>query len=264
MCFNGWNETEPLPEKAIERVEMLKAILMSRATGSGFDADRRYGELRRLLLADAVFRDLLPRFIKTHTTLSEFWSMIKGVSPNYAGRREFLRKEFEPAIDFLEARENGECPISIAPIQSFDSTHVRQGWDKCLARVDGDPEGAITAARALLESLCKHILEALSPAQNHDAHDLVELYKLTSETLGLAPSQHTVEAFKKILGGCTAVVYNLATLRNRLGDAHGRAPGGIRPAARHSRLAVNLAGSMAVFLIETFEDRQVRKDNAVS
>jgi len=50
----------------------------------------------------------------------------------------------------------------------------------------------------------------------------------------------------------------LATLRNGLGDAH--APNRpVRPLPRHATLAVNLAGTMASFLVETW---QARKEKA--
>ena len=47
----------------------------------------------------------------------------------------------------------------------------------------------------------------------------------------------------------------LGTLRNRLGDAHGQGKKTVRPAARHAELAINLAGSVALFLVETWESR---------
>jgi hypothetical protein len=36
-----------------------------------------------------------------------------------------------------------------------------------------------------------------------------------------------------------------------MGDAHGRGAGAVRVEARYARLAVNLAGAMATFLVET-------------
>lgn len=54
-----------------------------------------------------------------------------------------------------------------------------------------------------------------------------------------------------ILGGCSAVVNGLGTLRNKLGDAHGQGKIPVTPAARHAELAVNLAGSLALFLVST-------------
>jgi len=75
--------------------------------------------------------------------------------------------------------------------------------------------------------------------------------------LNLAPSQHTAVVFKQILGGCQCVVEGLGTLRNRLSDAHGKGRTAVRPASRHAGLAVNLAGAMASFLIETWGTRNV-------
>jgi hypothetical protein len=55
-------------------------------------------------------------------------------------------------------------------------------------------------------------------------------------------------------------VNGLGTLRNKLGDAHGRPPGHGRPGARHATLAVNLAGAMAMFLVETFQANATRPE----
>jgi hypothetical protein len=45
-------------------------------------------------------------------------------------------------------------------------------------------------------------------------------------------------------------------MRNRLSDAHGRRRTAARPLERHANLAVNLAGAMATFLVETLEARK--------
>jgi Abortive infection C-terminus len=124
-----------------------------------------------------------------------------------------------------------------------------------LERRASDPEGAITSARALLETVCKHVLDDLGIGYDESA-DLPKLYRLTSEALKVAPSQHTEHVFKQILGGCTAVVEGLGSLRNRLGDAHGGGRSRVKPAARHAQLAVNLAGAMTSFLVATWEARK--------
>jgi hypothetical protein len=76
--------------------------------------------------------------------------------------------------------------------------------------------------------------------------------KTAAERLHIAPSQHTEDAFKRILGGCTSVVEGLGTLRNKIGDAHGKGGKPVRAAPRHAQLAVNLAGAMATFIVETW------------
>jgi hypothetical protein len=81
------------------------------------------------------------------------------------------------------------------------------------------------------------------------------LYKAVSGELGLAPAAYPEDAFRQILGGCHSVIVGLGSLRNKVGDAHGSGRKLYRPATRHATLAVNLAGSMALFLIETHEAR---------
>jgi hypothetical protein len=58
---------------------------------------------------------------------------------------------------------------------------------------------------------------------------------------------------KRILGGATSVFEGLGSLRNKIGDAQGQGRRPIRPSARHAQLAVNLAGAVATFLIDTRE-----------
>jgi hypothetical protein len=100
--------------------------------------------------------------------------------------------------------------------------------------------------------VCKHILDGAG-ANYDESADLPKLYGLTSRHLYLSPRQHTEQLFKQILGGCQTVVEGLGALRNRLSDAHGKGAAGVRPAARHAELAVNLAGTMATFLLQTWE-----------
>ncbi len=90
----------------------------------------------------------------------------------------------------------------------------------------------------------------------YGTEDLPKLYRKVAEVLSLAPEQHTEPIFKAILGNCQSVVNHLASLRNRVGDAHGKGGRPVRPGPRHAALAVNLAGAMAAFLVETWIARQ--------
>lgn len=140
-------------------------------------------------------------------------------------------------------------------LAKLNADHVHQEWVKAQGRVARDPEGAITAARTILESVCKSILDEMGVGYDESA-DLPKLYGTTAQNLSLAPSQHTEEIFKQILGGCFSVVNGLAGLRNRLSDAHGRSKHTAKPGRRHAELAVNLAGSVATFLVGTWAARK--------
>lgn len=138
-------------------------------------------------------------------------------------------------------------------LNEYSYSEIHAVWSKAIQRKTGDPEGAITLARTLIESVCKHILDDIGVEYNKTNIELSELYKLLASELNLAPSQHEEQLFKQILGGCSGIVNGLGTLRNKLGDAHGPERKKVKPQARHAELAVNLSGAMCTFLVETYE-----------
>lgn len=109
-------------------------------------------------------------------------------------------------------------------------------------------------ARTLLEDVCLHLLDRMG-APHNPKDDLPKLYHRLATLLNLAPAGHVEEIFKIILGSATSLVGALGRLRNEVGDAHGQGPGGWRPAARHATLAVNMAGGMALFLVQTWRQQ---------
>jgi hypothetical protein len=84
---------------------------------------------------------------------------------------------------------------------------------------------------------------------------LPKLYGAAAKTLNLAPNQHSEEAIRSILGGAMTLVNGIGTLRNKLSDSHGRGGLPVKPSPRHASLAVNTAGAIATFLVETFNER---------
>ena len=239
----------------LEQVHILEDGLVRYATGGGFDA-ASYEDLRKLVTSDPRSKNAAPEFLKTNRSLPQFWNFIKGRFAHYSERREFIWGEFGPLHDLLEIKGHVPADKHVSDVLSkFDVENVHAVWQKALERRNDDPEGAITSARTLLEAVFKHILDEAGVAYE-DAADLPKLYKTAAAHLNLAPSQHTETIFKQVLGGCTAVVEGLGALRNRLSDSHGKGPKGARPDTRHAELAVNLAGSMATFLIETWENRK--------
>ena len=243
-------------ESPLEKVQRLQDGLLSFATGGKFDGDDQvYQRLRRELLERGDIRDKIPDFVRRYRDLGQFWQFIKFRLGRYAERREFIWESFRPLIEYLEARDRspGVQPISVT-LEAFDSDTVHAAWQKALDRRVADPEGAITAARTLLESVCKHLLDDAGINYADDA-DLPKLWSMSAEALNLAPHQHQEKLFKTILGNCQSIVNSLGALRNKIGDAHGSGRRPVKPQPRHAELAVNLAGTMAAFLIATLKER---------
>ena len=207
------------------------------------------------LVSHPIISNLLPRALHTCRTLEEFWGFIKEIDGTYAGRRKYLAEEFDDVLTHLEQANNtpADSTTEVA-LQRVDSSHVQEVWHRAIERRTADPEGAITLARTLLEAVCKHILDE-SGSEYTDKDDLPKLYKLVAANLNLSPVQHVEPIFKQILGGCHSVVQGLGALRSKLGDAHSQGKTQAKPAPRHAELAVNLAGTMATFLVATWEAR---------
>ena len=230
-------------------------MLISKATG-GEEDNAEYIRLRGVALSHPFLEPLTPRFLRSSRTTNQFWQFIQPKFKSYAERRTFLRAAFNPILELLE--RGGTTPsdqLVSGAIKKFDAENVSAAWSKALERRSFDPDGAITSARTLLESVCKHILEE-ALGQYEETPDITKLYAQTARQLNIAPSQHTEVVFKQILGGCTAVVEGLGALRNRLSDSHGIGKVGARPSPRHAELAVNLAGALATFLLATWDARR--------
>ena len=249
-----FNVEDEIPDSLFEKALMLQRMIALVATG-GDMVDLIYRTVRSEFMADSITKALLPTFVRTCRDRGNLWSHLKNIhsgSGAYDIRRRHINEAFAPLLEHLEEGNSVPSDADVSNVLSkYDGEGVQSAWAKALKRRSSDPQGAITAARTLLEEVCKHILED-SDVPNFDKWDLPKLYSETSKLLNLAPSQHTEEVFKRILGGCHSVVANLGELRNKISDAHasGRKPS--KPAPRHAALAVNLAGSVAMFLIETW------------
>jgi uncharacterized protein YfkK (UPF0435 family) len=213
-------------------------------------------------MLDPAIRDRLPAFVRTHRNLKSFWPFIQKEANTYALRRLFIADAFNSLVEWVGHRTGmpGDEIVSTA-LETFDAEGVNAVWRKALTRRISDPEGAITVARTLVETVCKRILDELS-VDYDDKEDLPKLYGMVAKELNLAPSQHSEEPIKAILGGAMNLVNGIGTLRNRLSDSHGR--GGkvpVRPSSRHASLTVNTAGAIATFLVETYLDKLRPADN---
>jgi len=239
-----------------EKVTAIKNAMLIRATGGTNTADVDYQQLRQELLGHPLTKSRMPTIVQTCRTLDEFWGCIQPQFKSYAERRKYLRDEFDGILSFLETNTASPADEEIGlGLKKSAAEYIHITWNKALERRTDDPEGAITIARSLLESVCKHLLDEMGEPYE-DKADLPKLYGLTASKLNLGPSQHTEQVFKQILGGCHSVVEGLGALRNRLSDAHGKGKALVRPQSRHAHLAVNLAGTMAMFLVETMEGRR--------
>lgn len=241
-----------LPTGRLERAMTLRNGLVSLCEGGANMDDAVYRLLRREFMDDPTVSHLVPAFVRTTQDKAAMWAFLKGHSGQWEPRRQYVREQFTPLIDRLERSCAPADVLVTDALRRFDAEGITDAWNRALSRREADPAGAITAARTLLETVCKHLLEDADGCATYGSNDdLPKLYRQASELLNIAPSQHSEDAFKRILGSAASIVEGLGTLRNKVGDAHASGGRPVKPAPRHAALAVNMAGSMALFLVET-------------
>lgn len=99
----------------------LQSILLEAVEGArGPELDQEYGELRRMLLADPAYKDVVPSFVRRHRDLGSLWPALKSFSPQWEPRRVEVRKQFEPTLEFAERAELFGSADTNPP--SFDSS----------------------------------------------------------------------------------------------------------------------------------------------
>ena len=142
----------------------------------------------------------------------------------------------------------------------LDGHSLRQQIERIRGSVDSDAELAIGTAKELVETICKTILPeyGVTPDKNWD---VVKLVKETRTVLKLLPEDIAdnakgADAIRRLLSSLSTVLQSLAELRNLYGTGHGKDQKAKPLPARHARLAVGAAASLATFLFETHEARK--------
>ncbi|PAQ06582.1 abortive infection family protein [Mesorhizobium temperatum] len=156
----------------------------------------------------------------------------------------------------VTAPVTGELSDMAAGID-FDT--VSRDLDRALRAAADDPEIAVTAACAVVESVCRSILVELEiyfPAKQ----DITSLYRAVRDPLGLNPTRERaapeiVNDVKAVLSGLVTSVESIGSLRTHVGGAHGKEKGFRRIDARIAKVAIHSASAIALLIIEIWQIR---------
>lgn len=139
---------------------------------------------------------------------------------------------------------------------SFPAIHeqIKKGKKKI---TEGDYEGAITAAKTVVESICLFIIEAKTKERFDYKNDLPALHKKVAHILKMWPGAYLADKdqdLKKILSGAGTIIEAVCGIRNNHSDAHGKGPSKLNYNVdkRHAKLVVNLSLAISEYLYETY------------
>jgi hypothetical protein len=135
------------------------------------------------------------------------------------------------------------------PILSTD--YVRELSEKTDGRLStGDMEGAITAARTMLEAVLVELEERLTGSRGDHKGDLPKQFKAVAKQLRIDDERTDLDDnFKQVVRGLVQVVNGLAPIRNKMSDGHARER---KPQEHHARVVVNAAKTIATFLVDSY------------
>lgn len=189
--------------------------------------------------------------------------------------REFIGNEFEPegAVEHLNKFlkfdgyalvRNGEHYIvrelnattvqfdtPFPESQEVNHVFIAEQVRKCDIKIEeGDFGGAITNARSLVEAVLVEIEKQLSSSPLRYDGDLIKLNKRAQILLNLEPDRKDIgDSLRQILSGFSSVVNGLASMRNKMSDAHAS---GYKASKHHAKLAVNAAKTFVDFIFDTY------------
>ena len=231
--------------------------LMEKIATSSSDADSaEYSALRSKLIRNMSLKNRLPDILARYENPKDLRSFLQFYSAQWQPRREYIIDQFKDIIQELElsstfiGKEAAESTL-----KELNSAEAQVLFANAMERADHDANGAVTAAKSLLESTCKLLLDDMGEYYTK-SQDMISLYGAISKRLELHPQKYADDGLKQILSGCIQIVNGLASVRNKLGDAHGQGRKPTNALPRHARLAVSAACTMSVFLIETYKERE--------
>lgn len=224
--------------------------------GQGFPSRRQYTQQRLAELnGKTVFKDVIENAVDPRNFFGSDFSVEEAVDYinqylEYDGYKLTLESNkyrlasLDKDIIIIEhAILNNNAP---------NIEFVREQISKCKSKIESsDYDGAITNSRSLLESVLQEIeLKITSNNQKYDGN-INQLYKRVQKLLNLDPDRKDIaDSLKELLRGIVTIISGIASIRNKMSDAHARS---YKPAKHHAKLAVNSVFTICIFLLDSFE-----------
>lgn len=140
-------------------------------------------------------------------------------------------------------------------LKSKDIGAIELEFHRAMENANTDPPTSLTAACAIIESICKVYIEEKALSAPRDA-SIKPLWATVANDLGFDPSKLEDNDLKKILTGLSSIVDGVGALRTHAGSAHGRASLRYKIQPRHARLAIHASHTLAVFILESWDNKK--------
>lgn len=143
-------------------------------------------------------------------------------------------------------------------IKGRDIPAIEAEFTRALENVNSEPREAVSAACNILESIFKvYITDENLP--DPSKQDLQNVWKIVRADLGFDPNLVQDDDLKRILSGILSIVDGIGAFRTHASSAHGQGRKLYNIKPRHARLAIHSAHTLALFILETWDEKRAKK-----
>ena len=137
-------------------------------------------------------------------------------------------------------------------IRKRDIKSINLEFDRAISNLESNPREAISAACNILESVFKIFIEE-EGLEMPKKKDIKPIWAVVRDSLNFDPSKIEDRDLKEILTGLASIIGGVGALRTHASSAHGGGKKIYKVQARHARLAVHSAHTIALFVLESWE-----------
>lgn len=140
-------------------------------------------------------------------------------------------------------------------IKGRDIPSIEVEFNRALDNVNSEPREAVSAACNILESIFK-IYIADENLPQPQKQDLQNVWKVVRADLGFDTKLVQDDDLKRVLSGILSIVDGIGAFRTHASSAHGEGRKTYKLKPRHARLAIHSAHTLALFVLETWDEKR--------
>lgn len=180
------------------------------------------------------------------------WDLCNAPPPLKSGPGKDVRMELLKEL----FASDGITPVGIY-LSKITLNGVKESWWIATSRLPHSSSAAVTAARTMLESTCKTILDDEPNGEPDTSHgNLNKLLKNTRKKLKLEAEKANSDSLNGLIAGMSQIASALASISNSAGDRHGSEDGVRLEDSTVASVAVHASGIVCCILAQVYIDQR--------
>lgn len=187
-------------------------------------------------------------------SINSIWSAVEERASEMLGEAKSAAKLLS---EFSDAQSES---IHKELVNLMNGDYFERQWVKARLVVDTDASDSLTRTNQFLESVCRHYLEKrkIKPSKTKTITELINSVVGDFPPLKSHNGEDHTADIRAFFGGIKGIAQSTGALRTHLGTAHG---GDKIANADEARLSNNLAGAVAIYILEKLKHHMAAEQN---